>query len=76
MCLLQDAVIHPLLKKEKLDPTAPSSYRPISKPLNQLTVTLEEHCILDDFQLGFCHSHSTERALLRGFGGVFLLFIG
>ena len=70
------AIIHPLIKKENLDPSDPGNYRPISKlsfiskilekvVFTQLTSYLDSHGILDKFQSGFRKKHSTESALLR-----------
>jgi len=72
----KNAVIYPLLKNPKLDPSRFSSYRPISKLLfiakilekvvaKQLTVVLEKYSILYHFQSGFGRAHSTETVLLR-----------
>nr|XP_054601584.1 uncharacterized protein LOC129164699 [Nothobranchius furzeri] len=72
----KNAVIHPLLKKQSLDPSLHSSFRPISKlpfiskilekvVAKQLTAALDEQNIYDSFQSGFRRAHSTETALLR-----------
>uniref|UniRef100_A0A9J7Y1L6 Reverse transcriptase domain-containing protein n=1 Tax=Cyprinus carpio carpio TaxID=630221 RepID=A0A9J7Y1L6_CYPCA len=75
LCLKQ-AVVHPLLKKDNLDPSDFNNYRPISKlpflhkvlekcVLNQISPYLISNNILDPFQSGFRAKHSTESALLR-----------
>uniref|UniRef100_A0A3P9CSH2 Reverse transcriptase domain-containing protein n=1 Tax=Maylandia zebra TaxID=106582 RepID=A0A3P9CSH2_9CICH len=70
------AEVTPLLKKQNLDPTSPSSYRPISRlPFiskllekiveNQFRSLLCRLQIFDPFQSGFQKQNSTESVLLR-----------
>ncbi len=68
--------MQPLLKKNNLDPSILSNFRPISKlpflskvlervVVNQLQSFLEEFSIYEKCQPGFKPRHSTETALLR-----------
>ena len=72
----KQAVVQPLLKKNNLNPSILSNYRPISKlpfiskilekvVANQLVTVLNNHSIFDKFQSGYRQNHSTETALLR-----------
>uniref|UniRef100_A0A8C6MBL6 Reverse transcriptase domain-containing protein n=1 Tax=Nothobranchius furzeri TaxID=105023 RepID=A0A8C6MBL6_NOTFU len=72
----KNGVIYRLPKRQSLDPSLHSSFRPISKlpfiskdlekvVAKQLTAALDEHNIYDCFQSGFRRAHSTETALLR-----------
>ena len=73
---LKVAVIRPLLKKPTLDPEVLANYRPISNlaflsevlekvVASQLQDHLKHNNLFEQFQSGFCSTHSTETALLR-----------
>uniref|UniRef100_A0A3Q2WWY2 Reverse transcriptase domain-containing protein n=1 Tax=Haplochromis burtoni TaxID=8153 RepID=A0A3Q2WWY2_HAPBU len=82
LCFKQ-AVVQPLLKKQNLDPTVLSNYRPISKlpflskvlekvVYLQLQAHLDSNMISEKIQSGFKSLHSTETALLRIFNDILL----
>jgi hypothetical protein len=70
------ALVNPLLKKPKLDPTVLSNYRPVSNlqfvskvvervVAKQLTSFLQNNNLYPKFQSAYRARHSTETALLR-----------
>ena len=73
---LKTAIISPILKKQNLDPSSFSNYRPISHlPLlskllerivsKKLIAHVNKNNLFDPFQSAFRKGHSTETALLR-----------
>ena len=77
------AVVQPLLKKENLDPSFLSNFRPISKlpfmskvlekvVLTRLQTFLVNNNVYEKFQSGFKPRQSTETALLRVFKDLIL----
>ena len=74
--LFKQAIIHPIYKGSNKDPLSPASYRPVavlpalSKVLeriiyDQLSVHLEQHCILPREQHGFRKSRSITTAMAK-----------
>ncbi len=74
--VFKHAIVQPLLKKNNLDSSILSNFRPISKlpflskilervVFNQLKSFLDEFSMFENFQSGFKPLHSTETALLR-----------
>ena len=76
------AVVFPSLKRQGLDPNAPSSYRPISNLsfiskflersiFSQLSAYLDSNSLMPPLQSGFRKFHSTESLMTRLFADIF-----
>lgn len=77
LCSSRSAVVQPLIKKQNLDPSVVSNFRPISKLLflskafEKVVLKLQSHLDFNDiskfhkFQSSFKSHHRTETALLR-----------
>ena len=72
----KQCILHPVLKREGLDPSDPANYRPIanvtflSKILeriiaNQMIAYLDANGLLPSYQSGFRKNNSTETLLIR-----------
>lgn len=76
------AVVFPSLKRQGLDPSSPSNYRPISNLsfvskflersiLSQLSAYLDSNSLMPPLQSGFRKFHSTESLMTRLFADIF-----